>query len=118
MIGCLRTRVHKQQIIALYVEFENELKFYTLEPSFNLGKRPNMAEKYWLRHIASTNANEQNARKKSKLWNLRMVRVEWCRLVGLIRFDNVIELRHVISNNVVFWLAIFLADTLQMEFSQ
>ena len=26
MIGCLRTRVRKQPIIALYFEFENELK--------------------------------------------------------------------------------------------
>ena len=28
MIGCLRTRVRKQPINALYFEFENELKFY------------------------------------------------------------------------------------------
>ena len=28
MIGCLRTRVRKQQIIVLYFEFENKLKFY------------------------------------------------------------------------------------------
>ena len=31
MIGCLRTRVRKQPIIAFYFEFENELKFYNLE---------------------------------------------------------------------------------------
>ena len=31
MIGCLRTHVHKQQIIALYFEFETVLKFYNLE---------------------------------------------------------------------------------------
>ena len=31
MIGCLRTRFRKQPIIALYFEFENELKFYNLE---------------------------------------------------------------------------------------
>ena len=31
MIGCLRTRVRKQLIIALYFEFENKLKFYNLE---------------------------------------------------------------------------------------
>ena len=31
MIGCLWTCVHKQPIIALYFEFENELKFYNLE---------------------------------------------------------------------------------------
>ena len=30
MIGCLRTHVHKQPIIALYLEFENDLKFKTL----------------------------------------------------------------------------------------
>ena len=30
MIGCLQTCVHKQPIIALYFEFENELKFYNL----------------------------------------------------------------------------------------
>ena len=31
MIGCLRTRVRKQPIIALYFESENELKLYNLE---------------------------------------------------------------------------------------
>ena len=30
MIGCLRTCVRKQPIIAFYFEFENELKFYNL----------------------------------------------------------------------------------------
>ena len=33
MIGCLRTRVSKQPIIALYFEFENKLKLYNLEAS-------------------------------------------------------------------------------------
>ena len=31
MIGCLRTRVRMHPIIALYFEYENELKFYNLE---------------------------------------------------------------------------------------
>ena len=31
MIGCLRAPVHKQPIIALYFESENEVKFYNLE---------------------------------------------------------------------------------------
>ena len=31
MIGCLRTRVRKQPIIALYFESEDALKFYNLE---------------------------------------------------------------------------------------
>ena len=31
MISCLRTGVHKQPTIALYFEYENELKFYNLE---------------------------------------------------------------------------------------
>ena len=31
MIGCLRTRVCKQPIVALYFESKNELKFYNLE---------------------------------------------------------------------------------------
>ena len=31
MIGCLRTSVHKQPIIALYFEFETVLKFYNLD---------------------------------------------------------------------------------------
>ena len=31
MIGCLRTRVRKQPIIALYFESENVLKLYNLE---------------------------------------------------------------------------------------
>ena len=34
MIGRLRTRICKQPIIALYFEFENELKFYNLEARF------------------------------------------------------------------------------------
>ena len=34
MIGCLWTRVRKQPIIALYFEFENELKFYKLGARF------------------------------------------------------------------------------------
>ena len=33
MMGCLQTRVRKQPIIALYFEFENELKFYNLGTS-------------------------------------------------------------------------------------
>ena len=32
MVGCLRTRVSKQPIIALYFEFETVLKFYNLRP--------------------------------------------------------------------------------------
>ena len=42
MIGCLRTRVRKQPIIALYFEFENELKFYNLEArsNFSLSSYP------------------------------------------------------------------------------
>ena len=31
MIGCLRTRVRKQPIIALYFESENKLELYNLE---------------------------------------------------------------------------------------
>ena len=34
MIGCLRTRVRKQPIIALYFEFETVLRFYNLEAWF------------------------------------------------------------------------------------
>ena len=36
MIGCLRTRVRKQSIIALYFEFKPELKFYNLEAWFHV----------------------------------------------------------------------------------
>ena len=36
MIGCLRTRVRKQPITALYFESENELKLYNLEAWFLL----------------------------------------------------------------------------------
>ena len=31
MIACLLARFHKQPIIALYLELENDLKFYHLE---------------------------------------------------------------------------------------
>ena len=34
MIGCVRTRVRKQPIIALYYESENELKFNNLEAKY------------------------------------------------------------------------------------
>ena len=34
MIGCLRTRVRKQPIVALYFESEDELKFYNLAAWF------------------------------------------------------------------------------------
>ena len=34
MIGCLRTRVRKQPIIALYFESETVLKFYYLEARY------------------------------------------------------------------------------------
>ena len=34
MIGCLRTRVRKQPIIALYFESETVLKFYNLKAWF------------------------------------------------------------------------------------
>ena len=40
MIGCLRTRVRKQPIIALYFELENELKFYNLETWIQREKAP------------------------------------------------------------------------------
>ena len=33
MIGCLRTHVRKQPIIAIYLELENELKIYNLDGS-------------------------------------------------------------------------------------
>ena len=36
MIGCLRSRARKQPIIALYFEFEKELKFYNLDASLPL----------------------------------------------------------------------------------
>ena len=36
MIGCLRTCVRKQPVIALYFESENELKFYNLEARITL----------------------------------------------------------------------------------
>ena len=36
MIGCLRTRVHKQPIIALYFETDNELKDYGSDVLFGM----------------------------------------------------------------------------------
>ena len=39
MIGCLRTRIRKQPIIALYFESENELKFYNIEARAVIHKR-------------------------------------------------------------------------------
>ena len=39
MIGCLRTRVRKQPIIALYFESENELRFYNLEAWYDIARR-------------------------------------------------------------------------------
>ena len=36
MIGCLRTRVRKQPIVALYFESELVLKFYNLEARYQV----------------------------------------------------------------------------------
>ena len=61
MIGCLRTRARKQPIIALYFEFEMELKFYTSRPHLallstdsNQETSPHDWENCRLRHTAST----------------------------------------------------------------
>ena len=57
LIGCLRTHVRKQPIIALYYEFENELKFYNLEAWLAPKKT---SQHYWLLNKLSSiiiNAN-------------------------------------------------------------
>ena len=51
MIGCLRTRVHKQPIIALYFESENVLKLYNLEAR-NITRMFNSMAPYYA-HISS-----------------------------------------------------------------
>ena len=38
MIDCLRTRVHKQPIVALYFELDNELKVYSPRPGRGNGR--------------------------------------------------------------------------------
>ena len=43
MIGCLRTRVRKQPIIALHFESENELKVITSGPGTVTGARTRKA---------------------------------------------------------------------------
>ena len=45
MIGCLRTRVRKQPIIALHFESENELKFYNLEARTKMSNSPSYQSK-------------------------------------------------------------------------
>ena len=35
-MGCLQTHVHKQPIVVLYFESENELKLYNLEARYKL----------------------------------------------------------------------------------
>ena len=46
MIGCMRTRVRKQPIIALYFEFETVPKFYNLEAwmEYIMIESPNAAD--------------------------------------------------------------------------
>ena len=50
MIGCLRTRVRKQPIIALYFESENELEFYNLEARMH-AERTNVTSECDLTHL-------------------------------------------------------------------
>ena len=52
MIGCLRARARKQPIVALYFEFENELKFYDLRTSSNMTWREEKIRK-WLGLVLS-----------------------------------------------------------------
>ena len=42
MIGCLRTCVHKQPIIALSFEFDTVLKFYNLEARSSMVRIKNL----------------------------------------------------------------------------
>ena len=44
MIGCLRTRVRKQPIIALYFESELVLKFYNLEARSRYNQAPHLTQ--------------------------------------------------------------------------
>ena len=60
MICCLRTRVRKQPIIALYFEFENELKFYNLE----FGLRMNANNESMQVQSNTSTGLEANARKR------------------------------------------------------
>ena len=46
MIGCLRTRVRKQPIIALYFESETVLKFYNLEARLNFSQYGHLKEAF------------------------------------------------------------------------
>ena len=66
MIGCLRTCVRMQPIIALYFESENELKFYNLE-----ARR--------VTYFQNSSRDFQDIRKKSKMW--------WTEILVHVTFD-------------------------------
>ena len=60
MMGCLRTPVRKQPIIALYFESENEVQFYNLKAGLqaHMGLTPTkpvfeVSDKAWLKQVSS-----------------------------------------------------------------
>ena len=63
MIGCLRTRVRNQPIIALYFESENVLKLYNLEAwktNYMRAKQPALFPIKMIAKLQWTQSNEQN----------------------------------------------------------
>ena len=65
MIGCLRTRVRKQPIIALYFEPELVLKFYNLEARYYIVATAicnNLAGYVWMRNQICVSTNWWNNR--------------------------------------------------------
>ena len=82
MIGCLRTHVRKQPIIAIYFEFENELKFYNLMAELS-SKKPLSSIRYKVACRYSKDSNQL-----AHLHHLISVLVLQLKNVGHLAFDR------------------------------
>ena len=77
MIGCLRTRLHKRPIIALYFEFETILKFYNLEANCHRRRHLRLHQQTQLQHAHKSDYHDKLKNKAfpdflNKLRNLQM----------------------------------------------
>ena len=93
MIGCLWTRVHKQPIIALYFEFEIVHKLYILEARRTKRQDKDIDRRIYVWIQKKTDQQTEHAHKVFET----IPQVPYSRV-----YTVTFELRHGITNNVVF----------------
>ena len=96
---CPQARVRKQSIIALYFEFENELKFY------NLGAWKEHFKQFWISFLPQWPTQEYSVhcdtllRHECRLKNFMMVILG----IGMVRFEHFWIFIFVLMPHTKFW---------------